>query len=168
MKADALTGRKQLVIFLSAIFLISICVIAFEITLSRLLSVLLSYHYVFVVLSLALLGLGAGGMFVHFFRPQIPIEEKRFLILTFVSSLFALAIPFSVIFIIQVENILDIQMAMLIYGFLLLIPFFLADVAANQEYNQADGIHPTAAGYRIIVENIYPYVVEAIEKHQVK
>ena len=50
----------------------------------------------------------------------------------------------------------------------ILIPFFLADVAANQEYNQADGIHPTAEGYRIIVDNITPYVIEAIEAHQKK
>jgi acyl-CoA thioesterase-1 len=50
----------------------------------------------------------------------------------------------------------------------ILIPFFLADVAANQEYNQADGIHPTAAGYRIIVDNIAPYVIEAIEVHRKK
>ncbi len=48
----------------------------------------------------------------------------------------------------------------------ILIPFFLADVAANQKYNQADGIHPTATGYRIIVDNIAPYVVEAIEVHR--
>jgi acyl-CoA thioesterase-1 len=48
----------------------------------------------------------------------------------------------------------------------ILIPFFLADVAANQKYNQADGIHPTAAGYRIIVDNIAPYVIEAIEVHR--
>jgi predicted membrane-bound spermidine synthase len=122
------------VILLSAIFLISICVIVFEIILSRLLSVLLSYHYVFVVLSLALLGLGAGGMFVHFCRPQIPIEEKRFFILTFVSSMFALAIPLSVIFIIQVENIDDLQTTMLFYGFLLLIPFFLAGVLLAEVY----------------------------------
>ena len=47
--------------------LISFCLISIEITFSRLLSVLLSYHYVFVVLSLALLGLGAGGVFVHRF-----------------------------------------------------------------------------------------------------
>jgi acyl-CoA thioesterase-1 len=46
------------------------------------------------------------------------------------------------------------------------IPFFLADVAAIPEYNQADGIHPTAAGYRIIVDNIAPYVIEAIEVHR--
>ena len=50
----------------------------------------------------------------------------------------------------------------------ILIPFFLADVAANREYNQSDGIHPTAAGYRIIVDNIAPYVIEAIEVHRKK
>jgi hypothetical protein len=150
MKADPLTGRKQLAVFLSAIFLISICVIAFEITLSRLLSVLLSYHYVFVVLSLALLGLGAGGMFVHFFRPQIPIEEKRFLILTFASSLFALAIPVSAILIIQVENIDDIQMTMLSYGFLLLIPFFLAGVLLAEIYRMFPALSAKIYGADLI------------------
>ena len=48
------------------------------------------------------------------------------------------------------------------------IPAFLAGVGGNSTLNQADGIHPTADGYRLIVENIYPYVVEAIEKHQAK
>ena len=42
------------------------------------------------------------------------------------------------------------------------IPFLLAGVAANRELNQADGIHPTAEGYRVIVDNITPYVIEAI------
>ena len=46
----------------------------------------------------------------------------------------------------------------------ILIPFFLEDVAAEPALNQADGIHPTAEGYEIIVETVYPYVVEAIEK----
>ena len=46
------------------------------------------------------------------------------------------------------------------------IPAFLAGVGANSALNQPDGIHPTADGYRIIVDNVYPYVVEAIEKHQ--
>ena len=35
-----------------------------------------------------------------------------------------------------------------------LMPFFLEGVAARPELNQADGIHPTAEGYRIIVENL--------------
>ncbi len=35
-----------------------------------------------------------------------------------------------------------------------LMPFFLEGVAAQAGLNQADGIHPTAAGYRLIVENL--------------
>jgi acyl-CoA thioesterase-1 len=50
----------------------------------------------------------------------------------------------------------------------ILIPFFLDGVGGNSDLNQPDGIHPTADGYRIIVNNIYPYVVEAIQKHRAK
>lgn len=35
-----------------------------------------------------------------------------------------------------------------------LMPFFLEGVAAREALNQADGIHPTAAGYRMIAENL--------------
>ncbi len=48
----------------------------------------------------------------------------------------------------------------------ILIPSFLTGVGGNPTLNQSDGIHPTADGYRLIVENIYPYVVEAIQEHQ--
>jgi acyl-CoA thioesterase I len=43
-----------------------------------------------------------------------------------------------------------------------LIPFFLEGVAADRRYNQADGIHPNAAGYRRIVAHIYPTVIDAV------
>jgi len=46
----------------------------------------------------------------------------------------------------------------------ILIPFFLNGVAADPALNQADGIHPTADGYRKIVDHIYPYVKQAISK----
>jgi len=39
-----------------------------------------------------------------------------------------------------------------------LYPFFLAGVAADAKLNQADGIHPTAAGVDIIVGNMLPTV----------
>ena len=39
-----------------------------------------------------------------------------------------------------------------------LYPFFLDGVAADAKLNQADGIHPTAAGVDIIVGNIMPAV----------
>ena len=39
-----------------------------------------------------------------------------------------------------------------------LYPFFLDGVAADAKLNQADGIHPTAAGVDIIVANVMPTV----------
>jgi acyl-CoA thioesterase I len=40
----------------------------------------------------------------------------------------------------------------------LLYPFFLEGVAADARLNQADGMHPTAEGVEIIVDNILPTV----------
>ncbi len=49
-----------------------------------------------------------------------------------------------------------------------LIPFFLEGVAADPSLNNGDGIHPNAAGYRVLVGNIYPYVTSAIDKWKSK
>jgi acyl-CoA thioesterase-1 len=47
----------------------------------------------------------------------------------------------------------------------ILIPFFLKDVAAVAHLNQADKMHPNPEGYAVIVETIYPYVEEALQAH---
>ena len=36
-----------------------------------------------------------------------------------------------------------------------LIPFLLQNVGGIPQLNQADGIHPTAAGHRIVAENVW-------------
>src|SRR4030042_191541 len=105
MKQDGPLQRRERWLLFGAIFLISLSLIAFEITLSRFLSVLLSYHYVFFILSLALLGLGLGGMFIHMIRPQIPREEKRFRVLALWASLFSISIPVSILLITDVGYI---------------------------------------------------------------
>jgi acyl-CoA thioesterase-1 len=46
------------------------------------------------------------------------------------------------------------------------MPFFLSAVAADPSLNQADGLHPTAEGYRRIVDNLCPYVIEAAKAHR--
>ncbi len=46
------------------------------------------------------------------------------------------------------------------------MPFFLEGVAMQGALNQADGVHPNAAGHQKIAENIYPYVVEAIKRRE--
>ena len=45
---------------------------------------------------------------------------------------------------------------------LILIPHFLEGVAGNSSLNRLDGIHPTAKGYRIVAETVYPYLMKAV------
>jgi acyl-CoA thioesterase-1 len=44
------------------------------------------------------------------------------------------------------------------------VPFFLDGVAADRTLNQADGIHPTAAGVDVIVARLLPQVEELIRR----
>jgi len=39
-----------------------------------------------------------------------------------------------------------------------LMPFFLDGVAGDPRLNQPDGVHPTADGYRLIVDRLWPYL----------
>ena len=48
---------------------------------------------------------------------------------------------------------------------LIFMPFMLEGVAGEPALNHVDGIHPTAEGYRKIVENMLPYVLKAIARH---
>lgn len=43
-----------------------------------------------------------------------------------------------------------------------LYPFFLGGVAADPALNQADGIHPNAAGVSVIVDRILPHVIRLL------
>jgi acyl-CoA thioesterase-1 len=47
---------------------------------------------------------------------------------------------------------------------LVLIPFFLDGVAGSAALNQADGIHPTAEGYRIVVDKMLKRVKPLLER----
>lgn len=48
----------------------------------------------------------------------------------------------------------------------LLMPFFLEGVAGDASLNQADGLHPTAQGYKRVVDHLYPYVLKAIARYR--
>lgn len=45
-----------------------------------------------------------------------------------------------------------------------LVPFLLAGVAADPALNQGDGIHPNAAGQRLLARNVIPYLEEILEE----
>jgi hypothetical protein len=53
------------------IAIISCASLLLELALTRLFSVVLFYHFAFLAISVALLGLGAGGVFAHIFRHRL-------------------------------------------------------------------------------------------------
>ncbi len=46
-----------------------------------------------------------------------------------------------------------------------LYPFFLEGVALDPDLNQADGIHPNAAGVKVIVNNMLPLILDSIPRN---
>jgi acyl-CoA thioesterase I len=48
------------------------------------------------------------------------------------------------------------------------MPFFLESVVGRSRFNQPDNLHPNAQGYERIVENLYPYVLQAIGRYREK
>ena len=51
---------------------------------------------------------------------------------------------------------------------LYLIPFLLEDVAGERELNQADGIHPSAEGAKIVAENVWEVLENVLPTEQKK
>ena len=45
-----------------------------------------------------------------------------------------------------------------------LVPFLLENVGGLPQLNQADGIHPTEAGHKIMAENVWRYLKPVLEK----
>ena len=44
------------------------------------------------------------------------------------------------------------------------IPFFLEGVGGSSSLNQADGIHPTSEGYKVVVENLLKTVIPILKE----
>ena len=61
-------SKRAYRVALPAVFLISLSILIFEVALTRIFSVMLSYHFVFAIVSAAMLGLGAGGFLFKWLR----------------------------------------------------------------------------------------------------
>jgi len=119
-------GVNQLI----GIFLLSFSVLAFEITLTRILSVILYYHLAFMVISLAMLGLGAGGVYIYFSKK---IKENADFFIFLFTSLFSISIIVSLVLIlsfpfepfVSIKTFFDLWF---LY-FLFAVPFFFAGLS---------------------------------------
>jgi acyl-CoA thioesterase-1 len=45
-----------------------------------------------------------------------------------------------------------------------LLPFYLKGVAGQRHLNLRDGVHPNAAGYKIIADAVWPVIMPLLKK----
>lgn len=136
MASDTQTRERNLRLLLTGIFLVSFSLIAFEITLSRILSVLLSYHFAFAVLAVTLMGLGGGGIFLHLFHGYTLHGKKSVGDLPLWAALFALTVSFSVILCLFIGASFPALDNIFFYGLLFLIPFFWVGILLACVYRE--------------------------------
>lgn len=111
----------------------SMSFLAFEISLTRLLSVMLSYHYVYGVTSFALLGSGIGAFIIHFYSSKTRDKSltKLYDRLIIRIGLSSITMILSIMTVIQISRVSVGNI--LVIGILLCVPFiwegmFLADI----------------------------------------
>src|SRR5438034_3191558 len=87
-RAEVLPERTLLV----GVALSSFSALLLELALTRLFSVVLFYHFAFLAISIALLGLGAGGVFAHLWKQRLnALETRRIAMIS--SAVTAIFIP---------------------------------------------------------------------------
>ena len=95
---------------LAGMALCSFAALLLELALTRLFSVVLFYHFAFLAISIALLGLGAGGVFAHLRKSQLARFETRALVAR-LCSINALIVPVVLVIVLRIPVSLDISKA---------------------------------------------------------
>src|ERR1051325_4245373 len=74
------------------LFVLSLSVLLFELTLTRIFSIVLWYDYAFMAISVAFFGLGIGALLVHISKRKLVHEKLHTYILQFTVA-FAASLP---------------------------------------------------------------------------
>src|SRR6266536_244718 len=105
LKIESVLSERTL---LAGVALSSFSALLLELALTRLFSVVLFYHFAFLAISIALLGLGAGGVFAHLRKDWLSAWPVRKVALA-CSALNALLIPIVLEIILHVPVSLDLS-----------------------------------------------------------
>lgn len=115
-------NRLKFAVLLFGVFISSFAVITFEISLTRIFSVMYSYHYTFLAVSVALFALGLGGILTQALSWEISLDNvfKR---LSILSLIFSFVASFLIVAMLSVPSA-----TMLGDMFLVFLPFFISGV----------------------------------------
>src|SRR6201987_2078913 len=105
----------------AGISLSSFSALLLDLALTRLFSVVLFYHFAFLAISIALLGLGAGGVFAHLRKNWLDRFETRALV-SRLCLLNALIVPVVLVIVLRIPVSLEISKA----NFLRLTAIYIA------------------------------------------
>src|ERR687884_2132669 len=117
---------NALIFLLIALFALSLSVLLFEITLTRMFSIILWYNYAFMAISVAFFGLGIGALVIHLIRNKIKTENLPTKILG-ASIAFGISLP---IFLFLIGYAVPPSTSFIYLFFLVAsIPFFFAGIS---------------------------------------
>ena len=125
--------RRPTLSLLLTVALVSAAVLTFEVSLTRVFAVLLRYHFAFLVISVALCGLGLGGYLAYLLKRGK--DAKKVLSPTWLLLGFAVAIDVALALMLRVV-FAQIPNAYWLAAVLILVPFtivgmYLAEVFTN-------------------------------------
>lgn len=117
---------------IAGLFLTSLSVLVLQISFTRIFSVFVGYHFVFIAVSTAMLGIGLGAMLFYKLRAKITSRRSSFKVLGLVALAFSLSILFSLAAVAGVSS----PETWFIYIVEIFPPFFLAGVFLALSYHQ--------------------------------
>ena len=124
---------------MGGVFLISLSALTYELVLMRLASVVMFYHFAFLAVSLALLGMSVAGICIYLLADQFP--KNKAAPQAFVSCLlFSLALPLALVAVLKVPPEFELSLRSLTttegLGFVLVVcamalPFFFSGLSIS-------------------------------------
>lgn len=120
------SDQAKLLAILIGVFLISFSSLMLEVTITRIFSTTIWYHFAFMAISVALLGWGLGGILLYFLRQKFNLSSICFSAV--IASLFSISIP------VYIWTILQSSMSpsnLTAYYLISIVPFALGGMSMS-------------------------------------
>ena len=130
---DKKARSKLLTFLLVTLFMVALSVLLFEITLTRIFSIVLWYDYAFMTISVAFSGLGIGALRVYILKDKLKEREEELPSKIIQSTIaFAISVP---LFLFVMGHIIPPNTSLLYLFYLVSsIPFFFAGMSMAEIY----------------------------------
>lgn len=121
-------SRIKITAVLFGVLVSSFGVLAFELSLTRIFSIMLDYHYSFLVISVAIFGLGLGGIIAHYYSSKTFLKDN-FNGLAILAVIFSFSMIFFTLIAVSFPNL-----NMILQAFIMFLPFLIAGTLLAMAY----------------------------------